>query len=167
MNLYDRVPPLHEDDAVSPWAVAAAIAAGAALAGFAYLITRRRPLVVRAWAHASDGMRLATRCICSEECGETSCCVNVRHTTCLEITSQPGRQAADGCVFPIEAPTVAREVCLHICVADGDFSSAPEYGDGVTAPHVRTGREIIVFLGDMQPCDEVSVSVRARAATAP
>lgn len=167
MNLRDRVPPLSEDGAVSPWAVAAAVAAGAALAGLAYFVTRRKPLVFRSWAHASDGARLATRCVSSQDGGEALCSVNVRRTTTLEIASQTGSQSAEGPVLPDEGSPIAKEVCLHIQVAEGDFASAPEYADGTTAAHVRNGRELIIFLGDMQPSDEISVSVRARPAVAP
>lgn len=171
MTFSERTPSRRGEDAVSPWAVAVAIVAGAVLAGIAYLVTRPKPLTITTRAHASDGKQLATSCACSQEGCQVSCCVNVRNTASAEIVSQAGLQSADGSAFSNEVstsvPVAAREVCLHIWVTEGDFSSAPEFGSGDTAPHVRTERELIIFLGDMQPYDEANVSVRVRPSTAP
>ena len=152
-------------ESVRPWLVAAVLAAAGVLAGVAYLLSRpSRSLSVLTRAHASDGMLLTTSCSCpDEEIYE----IAVRNTASGVITSHSQVEITEGKSVSNEVSStvslVAREVCLHIIVRDGDFASVPEYTDGTTAGHVRIDRELVLFLGDMQPCAEVRVRVRVCA----
>ena len=158
--------PLHREETANPWLVAAAVAAAGILTGVAYLLSRpRRCVSVATRAHAADGMLLPTACSCP---GADVCEIAVRNTACGAITSQAQVESVEGISVSNEVstavPLLAREVCLHIRVQNGDFASAPEYEDGSKAAHVRSERELIVFLGDMQPSAEVRVRVRLCAA---
>ena len=103
----------------------------------------------------------------TDDAGETVCRVTVRNTALREITSQARVDTREGSATSNEVsttvPVLAKEVCLHIHVTGGDFVSAPKYEDGKTAAHVRADRELIVFLGNMKPSQERSLTVRARA----
>ncbi|GEM_PF-6438186 len=167
MALFGRDPLARGRESRSLWAIVAAVAAGAILAGVAYIITRRPAFSVAVSAHASDGMRLTATCECTDDAGETVCRVTVRNTALREITSQARVDTREGSATSNEVsttvPVLAKEVCLHIHVTGGDFVSAPKYEDGKTAAHVRADRELIVFLGNMKPSQERSLTVRARA----